>query len=248
MAVSKKICKRVTPAVLIVVVALSFSGCSIFDTLTAYGLYSRAASRLEKAGGYNADCVMSISFDILGETVTSETVMNIKENQTGTQVITEMDDETITSTYIDDKVYVEYGDSLIYYTVVDSDTTDSIGNVNLPDLAKDIFDNIRVVKNDDGTKQIAIVLESENAESILGSFVTDLEDLTFDDIIYTMIFDCSNDLYMMTLSCSASIDVLGYTMTGYVTAEYTFIDFGTAPEFDLGHDESEFEDGGEYSG
>ena len=243
-----KLFKRITSIVLIVVVTLSLSACSLFDTLTAYGLYSKAVSKLEKAGGYNADCVMSITFDILGETITSETVMNIKENSTGTQIVTEMDDETITSTYIDDKVYVEYGDSLIYYTVVDSDSTESIGNADLPDLAKDIFDKINVIKNDDGTKQIAIVLESEDAESILGSFVTDLDDLTFDDIIYTMLFDSNNDLYMMTLSCSASIDVLGYTMTGYVTAEYTFIDFGTAPEFDLGHDESEFEDGGEYSG
>ncbi len=244
----KMIIKQIISVILTFSILLSLSGCSFFDTLTAYGLYSRAASKLEKAGGYNADCVMSISFDILGETVTSETVMNFKENSTGTQVITEVDDETITTTYIGDKVYVEYGDSLIYYTVVDSEATETIGNADLPDLAKDIFDNISVIKNDDGTKRIAIVLESENAESILGSFVTDLDDLTFDDIIYTMIFDKNNDLYMMTLSCSASIDVLGYTMTGYVTAEYTFIDFGTAPEFDLGHDESEFEDGGEYSG
>ncbi len=240
--------RRLTSVAVAVALTLCLSGCSLFDTLTAYGLYSRAVNKLEKAGGYNVDCVMSISFDILGETLTSETAMNIKENSSGTQIVTEIDDEIIMSTYIDDKVYVEYGDTLIFYTVTDSDSDDSVGDVNLPDLAKEIFDNISVVKNDDGTKQIAVVLESENAESILGSFVTDFDDLTFDDIIYTMIFDSSNDLYMMTLSCSASMDVLGYTITGYVTAEYTFIDFGTAPEFDLGHDESEFEDGGEYSG
>ncbi|MCC8196039.1 MAG: hypothetical protein LIO49_04410 [Ruminococcus sp.] len=242
-----KIFRKLISIVLIATVTLCLGGCSFFDTLTAYGLYSRAVSKLEKAGGYDADCVMSISFDILGEMLTSETVMNIKENSTGTQIVTEMDGETITSTYTDDKVYVEYGDTLIFYTVTDSDSTESIGDANLPKLTEDIFDNISVVKNDDGTKQIAIVLESEDAESILGSFVADLDDLTFDDIIYTMIFDSSNDLYMMTLSCSASMGVLGYTITGYVTAEYTFIDFGTAPEFDLGHDESEFEDGGEYS-
>ncbi len=227
---------------------LTLSGCALFDTVTAYGLYSRATSKLEKAGGYNADCVMSITFDILGESLTSETVMNIKENSTGTQITTDIDGDTIVSTYIGDKVYVEYNDSLVYYTVTDSDTAESAGDINLPELAKDIFDNINVVRNDDGTKQIAIVLESEDAESILGSFVSELEDLTFDDIIYTMLFDQDNDLYMMTLSCSASIEVLGYTLTGYVTAEYTFIDFGTAPEFELGYDENEFEDGGEYSG
>ncbi|MCD7770849.1 MAG: hypothetical protein LUH23_01980 [Oscillospiraceae bacterium] len=243
-----RIFKRTISVILVMTLVLSLSGCSLFDTLTAYGLYSRAVSKLAKAGGYNADCVMSITFDILGESLTSETVMNIKENSSGTQVITEMDDYTITTTYIDDKVYVEYSDTLIYYTVTDSDSTASIGDANLPELAKDIFDNINVVKNDDGTKQIAIVLESEDAESILGSFVSDLEDLTFDDIIYVMIFDKNNDLSAMTLSCSASIDVLGYTMTGYVTAEYTFIDFGTAPEFELGYAESEYEDGGEYSG
>ncbi|MCD8005694.1 MAG: hypothetical protein LUF29_01770 [Oscillospiraceae bacterium] len=240
--------KRTFSVFLAVTIALSLCSCSFFDTLTAYGLYSRAVSKLKKAGGYDADCVMSITFDILGESLTSETVMNIKENSTGTQIITEMDDEEIISTYVDDKVYVEYGDTLVYYTVADSDATASIGDANLPELAEDIFSNISVVKNDDGTKQIAIVLESEDAESILGSFVAELEDLTFDDIIYVMLFDKNNDLYMMTLTCSASMDVLGYTMTGYVSAEYTFNDFGTAPEFELGHDESEFEYGGEYSG
>ncbi|MCD7846782.1 MAG: hypothetical protein LUG49_01935 [Oscillospiraceae bacterium] len=240
--------KRVLSVILAVTVAMCLCSCSLFDTLTAYGLYSRAVTKLAKAGGYDADCVMTISFDILGETLSTDTVMNIKENSTGTQIVTEMDGEEITSTYIDDKVYVEYGDTLVYYTVTDSDATESIGDANLPELAKEIFENINVVKNDDGTKQIAIVLESEDAGSILSSFVTDLDDLTFDDIIYIMIFDKNNDLYMMSLNCSASIDVLGYTMTGYVTAEYTFNDFGTAPEFELGHDESEFEYGGEYSG
>lgn len=245
---SKIILERIISVTLILTVAVSLTGCSLFDTITAYGLYSRAVTQLEKAGGYEADCIMSIAFDILGETVSSETVMNIKENSTGTQIVTEMDDETITTTYVDDKVYVEYGDSLIYYTVVDLSSIESIGDVNLPELAKEVFDNISVIKNDDGTKQISIVLESENADSILGSFVSDLSDLTFNDIVYTMLFDKNNNLSMMTLICSASIDVLGYTMTGYVTAEYTFIDFGTAPEFELGYDESEYEDGGEYSG
>ncbi|MCD8108130.1 MAG: hypothetical protein LUE20_09250 [Oscillospiraceae bacterium] len=245
---SKIILERIISVTLILTVAVSLTGCSLFDTITAYGLYSRAVTQLEKAGGYEADCIMSIAFDILGETVSSETVMNIKENSTGTQIVTEMDDETITTTYVDDKVYVEYGDSLIYYTVVDLSSIESIGDVNLPELAKEVFDNISVIKNDDGTKQISIVLESENADSILGSFVSGLSDLTFNDIVYTMLFDKNNNLSMMTLICSASIDVLGYTMTGYVTAEYTFIDFGTAPEFELGYDESEYEDGGEYSG
>lgn len=248
MITSAKIFKSIISIILIIAMALSLTGCSLFDTLTAYGLYSRAVTELAKDGGYDADCVMTISFDFLGETLSTDTVMNIKENTTGTQIVTEMDGEEIISTYIDDKVYVEYGDTLVYYTVTDSDATESIGDANLPELAKEIFDNINVVKNDDGTKQIAIVLESEDAESILGSFVTDLDDLTFDDIIYVMIFDKNNDLYMMSLNCSATIDVLGYTMTGYVTAEYTFNDFGTVPEFELGHDESEFEYGGEYSG
>ncbi len=240
--------KKTLSVLLAVTLTFALSGCSFSDTLTAYGLYSRAVTKLAKAGGYNADCVMTITFDILGESITTETVMNIKENSAGTQVETDMDGETIISTYIDDIVYVEYGDTLAYYTVTDSGATESIGDASLPEFAKDIFDNINVVKNDDGTKQIAIVLESENAESILGSFVSDLDDLTFDDIIYMMFFDKNNDLYMMTLTCSASMDVLGYTMTGYVTAEYSFINFGTAPEFDLGHDESEYAYGGEYSG
>ncbi len=245
---SKKIIERIISVTLILTVAVSLTGCSFFDTITAYGLYSRAVTKLEKAGGHEADCVMTIAFDILGETVSSETVMNIKENSTGTQIVTEIDDETITTTYVDDKVYVEYGKSLICYTVVDTSSIESVGDVNLPELAKEVFDNISVLKNDDGTKQISIVLESEKADSILGSFVSDLSDLTFDDIVYTMLFDKNNNLSMMTLICSASIDVLGYTMTGYVTAEYTFIDFGTAPEFELGYEESEYEDGGEYSG
>ncbi|MCD7785240.1 MAG: hypothetical protein LUH18_06635 [Oscillospiraceae bacterium] len=240
--------KRVISIILIVTITLTLCSCSFFDALTAYGLYSRAVKKLAKAGGYNADCVMTISFDILGETLSMDTVMNIKENETGTQITTEIGDENVISTYIDDKVYVEYGDMLVCYTVTDSESSESVGDVNIPELAEELFENISVTKNDDGTKQIAIVLESEDAESILGSFVSDLEDLAFDDIIYIMIFDKNNDLSEMTLSCSASMDVLGYTMTGYVTAEYTFIDFGATPEFELGYDESEYEDGGEYSG
>ncbi|MCD7823866.1 MAG: hypothetical protein LUG86_07630 [Oscillospiraceae bacterium] len=243
-----KFFRRTLSIILIATVALTLCSCSLFDTVTAYGLYSRAVKKLAKAGGYNADCVMTMSFDILGETISTDTEMNIKENSTGTQITTEIDGEEIISTFIDEKVYVEYSDTLVYYTVADSDSTESIGDVNIPELAEEIFENISVTVNDDGTKQIAIVLESENAESILGSFVSDLEDLVFDDIIYIMIFDKNNNLSLMTLTCSASIDVLGYTMTGYVNAVYTFIDFGTVPEFELGHDESEFEYGGEYSG
>ncbi len=243
-----KLFRKTISVILIATVALTMCSCSLFDTLTAYGLYSRAVRKLAKAGGYNADCVMTMSFDILGETISTDTEMNIKENSAGTQITTKIDDEEIISTYIDDKVYVEYGDTLIYYTVTDSESTESIGDVNIPELAEEIFENISVTKNDDGTKQIAIVLESEDAESILGSFVSDLDDLAFNDIVYIMVFDKNNDLSVMTLSCSASIDVLGYTMTGYVTAEYTFIDFGTAPEFDLGYADDDFTFGGEYSG
>lgn len=232
-----------------ILVAISLTGCAIFDTLTAYGLYSRAVSKIEKAGGFNVDCVVAMSFNVLGEDITMDMSINVKTNQDSAQYSVDMAGESVTSTYIDDKIYVEYGDYLIFYTSTDTDLMEELfGDYDIPSVTKDTLEGVEVVRNDDGTKEIVFSFDDESMQEIFGTIVSDLDNVTVEDVVYTMVFDKKNNLSAMTVDCNLSYDILGYTMTGKMNMEYTFIDFGTAPEITLAHDESEYEDGGEYQG
>ena len=51
--------KRATALLLTLAIAFCFTGCQLAELFSAYWLYSRAAKKLERAGGYEADCSMA---------------------------------------------------------------------------------------------------------------------------------------------------------------------------------------------
>lgn len=69
---------RARQAAVVLLVCLALCSCTLFNTLTAYSLYSKAFSELEKAGGYEADCQMSVKLEVLGQDLSTDTQMRYK--------------------------------------------------------------------------------------------------------------------------------------------------------------------------
>ena len=109
-----------------------------------------------------------------------------------------------------------------------------------------MLEGTEIVNNDDGTKQISLNLDSESLGSILDTLLGDTELMTFDNVNYIMIFDENDDLSAMRLECDMTMTVMDVDFTANLVADYTFVNFGTAPEITLGYAEDEYIDGGEY--
>lgn len=238
----------------IVLALLTLSSCSAFEKITAYSLYSNAVETFDEAGGYEADCEMIITVDILGEDFEIPTNVNVKLNGDAIQMAVELDDSVMYTTVIDDTVYVDYDDVKIRYSLAsDSSVVDElvekIGAYRLPDdLSADLFENIEIVENDDETKKIVLSLDREDLTSLLnGADVDELGELAYENIVFTMCFDAENEFTGMHVYADCFMELLGYEVTGSVEATYTFVNFGEAPEIVLPSAYSEYTDGGEYT-
>ncbi len=245
--VIRKACAAATAAVMLV----STSGCGMLNVTSAYGLYSRSMDIIEEAGGYEADCVMTMTMDLLGETDTTEMSMNYKTNGDNAQVTTHLggEDGDVVSTTIGDMVYVEYAGTNVKYHIPDDymdSVEDSFDGADIPQLTEEMLEGTEIVNNDDGTKQISLNLDSESLGSILDTLLGDTELMTFDNVNYIMIFDENDDLSAMRLECDMTMTVMDVDFTANLVADYTFVNFGTAPEITLGYAEDEYIDGGEY--
>lgn len=248
-------------AVSAVILALSLCSCALLEAATAYGLYSKAMKTIEKAGGFEADCTITMGIELLGEMLEIESSMNMKQNGDNSAVVTEAYGITTESVLVDDVVYVNLSGVKTKYTVPESDASaegeggdisSDIGVAELPDLAKEVFENIEVLVNDDGTKAITIALDAESAKSLLGSMediegVEEGESVAFENIVLTMGFTDKNVLDTMSFSADLVATVMGFDMTSKITAEYKFINFGTAPEISAPADADSYTDGGVYS-
>lgn len=242
---------RAFQTVTVLLVCLALCSCTLFNDLTAYGLYSKAFEKLEKAGGYEADCVMSVNLSVMGQELPTTTKMHYRKNGENIQAVMEMEGAKVTATRIGDIVYVDNGTTGMKYSLPqqeDGEPANVFGSADIPVLAKDIFENIEVVKNKDGTKTVTIALDSETAMKYLGDVFSGNESVTMNNIGFDMVFNKKNDLQGMKISCSFEIEEMGMTLSGDVSAEYTFINFGEVPEISLVLDESAYTDGGEYQG
>lgn len=254
--------KRIIAVIVsVTVLALSLSSCALFDAVTAYGLYSKAMKTIEEAGGYEADCTMVMGIELLGETLEIESSMNMKQNGDDSAVVTDSYGIVTETVLVDGVVYVNLSGVKTKYTVPEhdvnadgdeSDVSSDIGIAELPDLAKEVFENIDVITNEDGTKAITLALDAESAKSLLGS-MEDIEDLgegeeiAFENIVLTMCFTEKNVLDTMSFSADIVASVMGITLDSSITAEYKFINFGTAPEISAPSDADSYIDGGEYT-
>lgn len=243
---------RAFQAVTVLLICLALCSCTLFNALTAYELYSNAFEKLEKAGGYEADCVISVNLSVMEQELPTTTQMHYKKNGESIQAVMEMGGAKVTATRIGDIVYVDNGTTGMKYSLPqqdeDSEPANVFGSADIPVLAKDIFENIEVVKNKDDTKTVTVALDSETAMKYLGDVFSGNESVTMNNIGFDMIFNKKNDLQGMKISCSFEIEEMGITLNGDASAEYTFINFGEVPEITLGLEESAYVDGGEYQG
>ena len=241
---------RACQAAVVLLVCLALCSCTLFNTLTAYSLYSKAFSELEKAGGYEADCQMSVKLEVLGQDLSTDTQMRYKKNGENLQSVMEVESVKITSTKIGDTIYVDNGTTGIKYSLPEQEdgSENTFGSADIPVLAKDVFENIEVVKNEDGTKTVTIALDNETAMKYLGDVFDGEESVALNNIVFDMIFNKKNDLQGMKISCSFEAEEMGVALSGDVSADYTFVNFGEVPEITLGLDESKYKDGGEYEG
>lgn len=245
----------------VVILALCLSSCALLEAATAYGLYSKAVKTIEKAGGFEADCTITMGIELLGEMLEIESNMNMKQNGENSAVVTDSYGITTETVLVDNVVYVNLAGAKTKYTVPEGDASaegeqgdvsSDIGVAELPDLAKEVFENIEVIVNDDGTKAITISLDAESAKGLLGSMediegVEEGESVTFENIVLTMAFTDKNVLDTMSFSADLVATVMGLDMTSVISAEYKFINFGTAPEILAPADADSYTDGGEYS-
>ncbi len=243
-------------AVAMVILALSLSSCALFEAATAYSLYSKAMKTIEKAGGFEADCKMNMSMNILGEELVTSYDINIKQNGDNMKMTMEVEGLETETVVIGDTVYAKIGDEKIKYiakteeqaAILESEMSDIV-----PDLAESVFEGIDVIKSEDGKKAITLTLDDETAKKLMGALADEesaelSESMSLENIFLTMKFSEKNVLEGMTFDCDMIIEVLGMKMTSHVALDYVFVNFGEAPEISTPADADTYTDGGEYTG
>lgn len=233
-------------------IILSLTACAFTDAVTAYSLYAKAAKTINKAGGYETDCIMTMSFDILGSDMSQSFNINTKQNGKNSQVTSSLTGTEIITTRIDDTVYVETNNSGIKYNINPSNSGDSgiSTDKSFPKLSKDLFEGIEVNKNEGGKRSITVTADSETVSEFLAGYFGNDESLSasIGNMTFTFTFDKKGNLEAMNINCDMVITVMGMSLNGKIIADYTFVNFGAAPEITLNLPEESYEDGGEYNG
>lgn len=247
--------KKIIALIMVLALALSLCSCAFLEAVTAYGLYSKAMKTIEEADGYEADCSMAMTMALSGEEIEIAYDMNVKQNGDNMKMSMQLEGVSTETVMVDDVVYMNVSGQKIKYTVpseeMSEEIADSMGSANLPDLAKEFFENVDVIKSEDGTKAITLALDNDTAKEIMGIVGDQSEELggtvELENIFLTMQFTEKNALDKMTLDCDMTISTMGISMTVHMAVDYKFINFGTAPEVGVPEDADSYIDGGEYT-
>lgn len=245
--------KALTIALTFVIAATMLTGCLFQQKLTAFGLYSRYTKKVADAGGCEMDAEISLS--IMGINVTAE--MNVKTNGDNLKMTYGIGGETqSTITIIGEDVYMDQlGEK--YRTVMDKEAQKEAFSNNseaLMGLIEESFEGVEVIENEDGTKSLTLSLDFETVLSLMGGkdeLFGSLEDedssIDFTDSLLTMNFDENDDLSTMSLKCTMKMSQSGLSLSTDITAEYTIINLGTAPEVSAPEDADDYVFIEEYS-
>ena len=245
--------KRIFSLCIVLALILTlFSGCALSNKLTAFGLYTRAVRTISKAGGFEIASTISVTFDedlLAGAEITM--FVNIKQNGKNSRTEIKTGDETAAvTTIIGRDVYVESALSKLRYTMPEKESSKADPSA-IPEIAEDLFANLDVIKNEDGSKSITLSLEDEALYNLVsqmsGGELDEFEGISFENAQITMNFDVNNDLDTMQVSCDVSYNVFGlFELKGRMDSEYKFINLGVAPEVTTPVNAAEFEFAGEY--
>lgn len=243
--------KKLLAIMLVAVMMLSLCSCALGKAVTAYSLYAKAVKTIEEAGGFEADCKITMSVEMFGESLDIPVNVNIKKNGEDYQLSTDMGTGAIRTTYSGGYVYVDYdSESGVRYSLATESEAANELNAELdaysiPKLTEELLEAVEIIENEDGTKAISVSLTAEQAQSMFGAAGI-YEDFVFESIILTLNFTAENELSTMDIAVDGNMMILESELPGSIKCEYTFINFGTAPEITLALSPNQYEDGGEY--
>lgn len=239
--IRKNIVKRVAAFLAAAVMALSLCGCELFARKTAYEIYSEAVNTMNEAGGFEADCKISVAMSVTSVDMSIDFNMNMQMNGENAKIyIDYVDDTEMVTSLFDGYTYLEIGDE-IKFKVKNEDDEFMADEGILPTLTEEMLEEVELVENEDGSTSFTVEISYEDAESLLNLTEEGME-VVPDSIVLSMTFDENDVIKSMKLEFDVTMEEEGVAYTGTESVECEFINVGTAPEIKLNYSEDEYID------
>lgn len=238
---------RFITVLLTAAIPLNLTGCGLNDSSEPYNLYSSAIDKIAKTGGFETDCIITMTSD---DYECPAFNMHIKRNGKDSQTSSGFaNGETVSViTRLGNTVYMEsYGYPskfrLAPYSPADYSNLFLDGK-----LTNESFKGVKIVKDEDGTSSVSVHLDDSISNELMGNAmgVEQALEMQLRNIILTYIFNENKDLKAMRLTCDYVWDDPDNPSVNKIAADYTFINFGSAPEITLSQSKDEYEDEGFY--
>ena len=237
----KNIVKRVAAFLMAAVMVLSLSGCELFARKTAYDLYSGAVNAMNEAGGFEADCKISVATSVASMDMSFDFKVNIQMNGENAKIyIDYVDDTEMVTSLFDGYTYLEIGDE-IKFKVKNEDDEFMADEGILPTLTEEMLEEVELVENEDGSTSFTVEVSYEDAENLLNLTEEGME-VVPGSIMLSMTFDENDVIKSMKLEFDVNMEEEGVAYTGTESVECEFVNVGTAPEIKLNYPEDEYMD------
>lgn len=237
----KNIVKRVAAFLMAAVMVLSLSGCELFARKTAYDLYSGAVNAMNEAGGFEADCKISVATSVASMDMSFDFKVNIQINDDDVKISLDyLNDTEVVTAMVDGYTYLELGD--IKFKTQTEDGDEPMDNEGiLPTLTEEMLEEVEMVENEDGSTSFTVEVSYEDAENLLNLTEEGME-VVPGSIMLSMTFDENDVIKSMKLEFDVSMEEEGVAYTGTESIECEFVNVGTAPEIKLNYPEDEYID------
>lgn len=238
----KNIVKRVAAFLMAAVMVLSLSGCELFARKTAYDLYSGAVNAMNEAGGFEADCKISVATSVASVDMSIDFNMNMQMNGENAKIyIDYVDDTEMVTSLFDGYTYLEIGDEIKFKVKNEDDDEFMADEGILPTLTEEMLEEVELVENEDGSTSFTVEVSYEDAENLLNLTEEGME-VVPGSIMLSMTFDENDVIKSMKLEFDVSMEEEGVAYTGTESIECEFVNVGTAPEIKLNYPEDEYID------
>lgn len=238
----KNIVKRVAAFLMAAVMVLSLSGCELFARKTAYDLYSGAVNAMNEAGGFEADCKISVATSVASVDMSIDFNMNMQMNGENAKIyIDYVDDTEMVTSLFDGYTYLEIGDEIKFKVKNEDDDEFMADEGILPTLTEEMLEEVELVENEDGSTSFTVEVSYEDAENLLNLTEEGME-VVPGSIMLSMTFDENDVIKSMKLEFDVTMEEEGVAYTGTESVECEFVNVGTAPEIKLNYPEDEYMD------
>lgn len=232
---------RLITALVTAVLLISLTGCESTDEFGAYDLYSSAIEKINNIGGFETNCVITLSFDDSDFDFDQSFDMNIKRNGKDSQTTTGITGEEKSSvvTRLGDTVYQEGSSYAVKSHITPYSPADNSSLFLDGKLPKNIFKGVNIINGEDGRSTISVHLDNKNSNQLLAGAlgVEQPADTKLSNMILSFTFNEKNDFETMQFICDITYDDMDKAK---VVANYTFVNFGTAPNITLSHPKHEY--------